>query len=444
MIIWNEIKINETDNGFLFNGKPIFKKFVRVMSFHEEGFAAVYDESGAYHIDTTGNAIYKEKYIETFGFYDGIAAVKDDVGYFHINSLGKNISNERYLWCGNFQEEKCVVQSNQGFYHIDKTGNPIYGEKYKYVGDFKYGLAVVHTFDGKSYHIDVNGKKIYTKFFLDAQNFHKGFAVVKNQNGYFHIDKLGKELYEYRFQYLEPFYNGWALGEERNGKKIRISENGFKIYLNLNNKILKTQDIIDLINQNNKVGLFFRHSERFSGVNALIGDNILLTENGKQMAFNLGKSLSVLTSVSFFSSPIERCVQTVEEISKGMNTQKKSIIKTQMLGDPGVYFDRESKINCGFAMEKKGFHNYVRDYFQYGIADGSKQLTKASEELNEFILNNMNTDITFFNSHDFLVASFMRYCGVKYPIQSDFVDYLEGVLFVKNEFNELQYYRFYP
>ena len=228
---WQEIQVSEDGTHFIYQGKPIFgKKFLEVLKFHAPGLAPVKDASGAYHIDSQGNALYPERYTRTFGFYCYRAAVVQGLEWFHINEKGKRVYAHSFAWTGNFQENFCTVRDFENHYfHIDLNGNRIYPDNYRYSGDFKDGYACVKLQNGLFTHIDTKGKFLHGKFFLDLGVFHKGFATAKDENGWFHIDKQGKELYAERYLLLEPFYNGFALATNFDGEKVIIDETGKQI-----------------------------------------------------------------------------------------------------------------------------------------------------------------------------------------------------------------------
>jgi len=181
------LSIDETHH--LYNSIPLYdKRFRIVMSFHRPGVAAVLDEPGAYHIDLTGESIYRKRFLKTFGYYENRAAVMDDSGWYHINLEGESLYEGRYKWVGNFQEERCVVRDKEGnYFHIKTDGNSAYNEQYNYVGDFKYGIAVVYDNDGQAKHIDKDGNEVHKKKFKELGVFHKGFAIAKDDYGAFHI-----------------------------------------------------------------------------------------------------------------------------------------------------------------------------------------------------------------------------------------------------------------
>jgi hypothetical protein len=73
---WKDMQVSDDNTHFVFDGKPIFDKtFIEVLKFHSPGLAPVIDKSGAYHIDTSGNELYSNRYSRTFGFYCNRASV---------------------------------------------------------------------------------------------------------------------------------------------------------------------------------------------------------------------------------------------------------------------------------------------------------------------------------------------------------------------------------
>lgn len=228
---WQNIKVSEDNTHFLLEDKHIFDKhFLEVLKFHTPGLAPVIDQTGAYHIDLNGEAIYSERYTRTFGFYCNRAAVVLYKKWFHINELGKRVFPNSYHWVGNYQENLCTVRdtSNQ-YFHIDLNGHKIYSETFTYAGDFKDGIACVKIANGFYKHIDTNGNYLNNNEFVDLGVFHKNFATAKDKKGWHHIDKEGKEIYKQRYLAIEPFYNGFALVTQFDDQKIIIDENGVKI-----------------------------------------------------------------------------------------------------------------------------------------------------------------------------------------------------------------------
>ena len=83
---WQDIKVSTDNSYFLFDGKPIFeKKFIAVLKFHSPGLAPVWDETGAYHIDSVGTQLYSSRFTRTFGYYCNRSAVVMSGEWFHLS-----------------------------------------------------------------------------------------------------------------------------------------------------------------------------------------------------------------------------------------------------------------------------------------------------------------------------------------------------------------------
>ena len=225
---FSKITLAHDQSYHLIEAKPLYtKRFLMVLKFHPPGVAAVLDKTGAYHIDLNGDAIYSQRYLRTFGFYNERAAVVDGDAWFHISPTGQRIYSKSYAWCGNFQDGVCVVRDTTGYYfHIDLQGKPLYQQKYAYVGDFKDGLAVIQNKEGLYTHIYFNGIYVHDRWFCDLDIFHKGFARARDYKGWCHIDKNGQSIYLERYKMIEPFYNGFARVEDKYGAMLIINESG--------------------------------------------------------------------------------------------------------------------------------------------------------------------------------------------------------------------------
>jgi hypothetical protein len=226
---FKDLILSNDQTHFLYLNQNFFDKvFIQAMKFHAEGLAAVQDESGWYHINMKGKAIYKQRYSRAFGYYFECATVVEDNNWFHIDNQSNRIYSDNYAWCGNYQEEVCIVRSFDGqYFHIDCWGKPIYREKYAYAGDYKDGYCCVRLTDGRHKHVDKNGKDLNGRFFHDLGVFHKQYATARDANGWFHIDFSGNALYTERYLAVEPFYNGAALVTDFKWKKFVVMESGF-------------------------------------------------------------------------------------------------------------------------------------------------------------------------------------------------------------------------
>ena len=210
------------------NGAPAYEaRFDQVLSFHSPGLAAVQKGPLAWHINTSGSAIYPQQYSRTFGFYNGLATVVAHDGWHHIDTSGNNLQKDRYSWCGNFQQYRCTVRDKEDqYFHLNSSGNPLYPERWRYAGDYREGTAVVQAPNGLSTHIDLQGIKTHNKWFIDVDVYHKQYARACDSGGWHHIDTNGNPIYTKRYSSIEPFYNGQARVEGLDGSREVIDESG--------------------------------------------------------------------------------------------------------------------------------------------------------------------------------------------------------------------------
>jgi len=124
----------------------------------------------------------------------------------------------------------------------------------------------------------------------------------------------------------------------------------------------KIKSIFEL-NQNSKIALFIRHSEKLDCPGGL------LTQDGIYQSENFGYELKKMDiPVKIYTSPELRCVQTALIMNKTISSMKDDIIITNKLGVPGIqildvdaYFELRSKSNLHHYREifdqwKKGKH----------------------------------------------------------------------------------------
>jgi hypothetical protein len=169
-------------------------------------------------------------------------------------------------------------------------------------------------------------------------------------------------------------------------------------------------DTVKIINHLQQAGVdkyvvLMRHAARHFGA-AESDPSMGLTEEGRQAAIEFGQGLPPEPPVRFFSSYIERCVETSVLIEQGL-LSKGGMTKTNKIIDPlYVFFVNDlSKLNqIAYKMiGEDEWPQFVRNWF-----DG-----KISTEL---------------ISHDwnlFLIKEF--YLGLK-PEDNEYIQFLEGVI----------------
>jgi len=118
--LWTKTQIADSGTHHTLNNKPLYAaRFQTVQKFHAPGLAPVQDDSGAYHIDITGNPVYPSRYLRTFGFYEDKAAVCEKNGWFHLLPDGTPLYKQRYEV---FLPARCDAVSKQpNGYNVEQT-----------------------------------------------------------------------------------------------------------------------------------------------------------------------------------------------------------------------------------------------------------------------------------------------------------------------------------
>ena len=94
-----------------------------------------------------------------------------------------------------------------------------------------------------------------------------------------------------------------------------MNNNDKEKWIRDNEQILENLKQID---KNESAMLIIRHSERFEIEDFDSVVNAGLTERGKSIAVKFGKELPIDKKIRFFSSPIQRCIDTADLIKQGI------------------------------------------------------------------------------------------------------------------------------
>lgn len=224
---WRQSRVAADGTHHVVGGRPLYEaRFLRALSFHEPGLAAVCDGRAAWHIDGHGRPAYPRVFMETFGFYENLAAVRNKNGWFHIRRDGTPAYAETHDWCGNFQGGRAVVRRDGGYFHLLPDGRALYETVFLYAGDFRERRAVVRLAGGACAHINEDGGFAHPHRYRDLGVYHKGLACARDAGGWMHINAGGVAVYERRFARAEPFYNGCALVKTLDGTVEIIDERG--------------------------------------------------------------------------------------------------------------------------------------------------------------------------------------------------------------------------
>ena len=84
------------------------------------------------------------------------------------------------------------------------------------------------------------------------------------------------------------------------------------------------------------VSLVIRHAEREEIQAGTFGRDVRLTAQGFRAAEQLGRALSERRTVTAVSSPVQRCVQTAQQILHGAGSSSE-VVTDRNLGEPGAF-----------------------------------------------------------------------------------------------------------
>ena len=182
--------------------------------------------------------------------------------------------------------------------------------------------------------------------------------------------------------------------------------------------------MITIPSEYSRCALLIRHAERDNFPSGSFGNEVLLTQKGREDAFAFGKLLSGKKVNHIYSSPLFRCVQTAREIIRGMGHDV-DITLTTVLGDPGFHVVDTEK--AGPAYLKASAHDVYRRFAAGELLDGFTSPEELKEKGLGYIINHtVDEGITLFISHDSLIAHLAFACGLG-DYNTNWIDYLDGV-----------------
>jgi len=110
------------------NGTPAYNEKYKYVGDFKYGIAVVYNNEGlAKHIDKDGIYLHKKTFKELGVYHKGFAIAKENSGAFHINKTGEPLYNERYKWVEPFYNGfSFVCDFYDRKYVIDEGGNIVH------------------------------------------------------------------------------------------------------------------------------------------------------------------------------------------------------------------------------------------------------------------------------------------------------------------------------
>ena len=130
-----------------------------------------------------------------------------------------------------------------------------------------------------------------------------------------------------------------------------------------------------------------------------------LNDTGRQNAQLLGTKMRGFTNHLFFSSPVDRCQETVEFIQKGIfqDNEKKDVTLSNILGDPGPFVINEDNAfhiyDCQSVVEKQIAHENL---------PGIRNTTEGAKILVDYVRKQTrlakNGTLLVFVTHDAIIG----------------------------------------
>ena len=185
---------------------------------------------------------------------------------------------------------------------------------------------------------------------------------------------------------------------------------------------------IERIHSEYPVALLLRHAIREEFAAGDMGNNIPITEDGKNLAFELGRFLGERLR-ALHSSPLLRCVQTAEALREGAGVDA-DISVNRLLGDPGVFVVNAALAWSNWeALGNEGVmrHLAAEDYALPGMADPDV----AAQELVRYMLSVMDgvPGVHVFVTHDTILGPVVaRFFSQNHEVCKGPL-FLEGALF---------------
>ena len=183
-----------------------------------------------------------------------------------------------------------------------------------------------------------------------------------------------------------------------------------------------------------RVFLLVRHGERrhITPEDPDFGAHVGLTERGREQALSLGKCIPAEGDMSFFSSPVGRCMETALNIGVGRGIEKPQVQPLDCLAEYFVQdYDEYTKVL------RAGFYEGICEWLKNEAAGNPRRekeafapLAARSEEMLVMMLEKGNSRFNIFATHDaWVVPCLTHFCKMTFTPQR-WMNYLTGMAVV--------------
>ncbi|MBP3406925.1 MAG: histidine phosphatase family protein [Kiritimatiellae bacterium] len=194
-------------------------------------------------------------------------------------------------------------------------------------------------------------------------------------------------------------------------------------------------DVNAELKNGSRVLLLVRHGERpkIDNEDPTFGEALPLTAEGLRTSREMGARLKEFAGdVQFLSSPLLRTVMTASGIAEGMGLHDVEIPTDILLGNDTFYCADQHEV---FELFRDGnFFEKVFEYLDTGVQRGFRQITEATDALEEWALGKFTAKLGIFTTHDLYNAAFLHERGVKRDwCVSNWVRFLDSVAIILDE-----------
>ena len=199
-------------------------------------------------------------------------------------------------------------------------------------------------------------------------------------------------------------------------------------------EFVQASEFFKSVSADERVFLLIRHGERrhITPEDPDFGAHVGLTERGREQALALGKCIPVAGDMSFFSSPVGRCVETALNIGAGRGVENASIEKVDCLAEYFVQdYDEYTKVL------RAGFYEGICEWLKNEAVGNPRRdkeafapLAERSEEMLAMMLEKGSARFNIFATHDaWIVPCLTHFCKMQFSPQR-WMNYLTGMAVV--------------
>jgi len=344
-------------------GKLLIPIVYDAVSDFYEGLAVVNRNDTVFFINKENTNPFSRVYSEAFTFKNGIAPVKQNNKWFFINRLGQSIS-KNYDEISELSNAVYVVKAKEKYGAVDNFGQIIIEPKFAKLGDFKNDYAY-YIEDNKYGFVSRSGIQHKAEFDWISDFNTKHVAVIKKDNKYGLVNASGKKM-------LEPIYD---LVIKTNNTVFIVVQNNTYGFFSSDGCFLS---LVAYEFSKEKPADFYTNGEYFKLIKK--GGQSLIDKNGKTLI-----TFDTYDEINFFSDGLMRVRKDVKKEPRyGYLDKKLSMIiplkyqqatdftdsvalakaktKFVMLNQSGTEI-----LSSDYAIEKLSAHYYLMN-------DGYKQL----------------------------------------------------------------------